>query len=118
MSSDPDDRHWAKRCEAAGLPSISHQPGRPVITPRARRSCAIPSTTIEAAEAAVKRNLSDQVNANRIGSLMLYHYPQRGAILIDHAVTFRVLPLRPEETILTLSWCTRMRSKRRRLRPA
>jgi len=53
----------------------------------------------------VRRNLSDQVGADRIGTLMLYHYPTTwNHVLIDHAVTFRVLPLGPEETAVTTKW--------------
>jgi Rieske 2Fe-2S family protein len=105
VESDPEMiAHWAK-CEAAGLPShfrISPDGQyRATRTPLLRDSV---SYTMNG-KAAVKRNLSDQVNADRIGSLMLYHYPTTwNHVLIDHAVTFRVLPLGPEETMLTTKW--------------
>ena len=54
---------------------------------------------------AVRRALSDKVSAERIGSLMLYHYPTTwNQVLIDHAVTFRVLPLSANETAVTTKW--------------
>ena len=54
---------------------------------------------------AVKKNLSDSVSADRIGTLMHYHYPTTwNHILIDHAVTFRVLPISATETAVTTKW--------------
>ncbi len=105
VESDPEMiAHWAK-CEAAGLPARFHiSPDgqyRATRTPLLRDSVSYTMT----GKAAVKRNLSDQVDADRIGSLMLYHYPTTwNHVLIDHAVTFRVLPLGPEETMLTTKW--------------
>ncbi|TIU10661.1 MAG: Rieske (2Fe-2S) protein, partial [Mesorhizobium sp.] len=54
---------------------------------------------------AVKKNLSDSVSTERIGSLLLYHYPTTwNHILGDHAVTFRVLPISATETAVTTKW--------------
>ncbi len=56
-------------------------------------------------EAAVKRPLSDLVTENKIGTLLLFHYPTTwNHVLGDHAVTFRVLPVSPTETMLTTKW--------------
>ena len=53
----------------------------------------------------MRRDLSDEVSAERIGSLMLYHYPTIwNHVLIDHAVTFRVLPISANETAVTTKW--------------
>jgi glycine betaine catabolism A len=53
----------------------------------------------------VRRDLSDEVSTERIGSLMLYHYPTIwNHVLIDHAVTFRVLPISANETAVTTKW--------------
>ena len=49
--------------------------------------------------------LSDNVNMDRIGSLLLYHYPTTwNHILSDHAITFRVIPLSATETAVTTKW--------------
>ena len=96
--------HWA-RLEAAGLPA------RFRIDPagqfRATRTPLLPdveSYTLTG-KPAVRRNLSDEVSAERIGSLMLYHYPTIwNHVLIDHAVTFRVLPISANETAVTTKW--------------
>ncbi len=54
---------------------------------------------------AVRKNLSDSVSAERMGSLMLFHYPTTwNHVLIDHATTFRVLPISANETALTTKW--------------
>ena len=54
---------------------------------------------------AVRRGLSDAVTADRIGALLLYHYPSTwNHVLGDHAVTFRVLPISANETALTTKW--------------
>ena len=54
---------------------------------------------------AVKRPLSDAFTAERIGALMLFNYPTTwNHVLIDHAVTFRVLPIGPNETAVTTKW--------------
>ena len=96
--------HWA-RLEATGLPA------RFRIDPagqfRATRTPLLPnveSYTLTG-KRAVRRNLSDEVSAERIGSLMLYHYPTSWShVLIDHAVTFRVLPISANETAVTTKW--------------
>lgn len=103
--SDPEMlEHWAK-CEAAGLPA------RFRIDPddqyRATRAPllrdAVSYTT--SGRPAVRRKLSDTVQADRIGTLMLYHYPTTwNHVLIDHAITFRVIPLSATETAVTTKW--------------
>jgi len=56
-------------------------------------------------DAAVRRPLSDAVKCDRIGTLLLYHYPTtRNHVLGDHAVTFRVLPHGVGETAVTTKW--------------
>ena len=53
---------------------------------------------------AVTKNLSAGAAADRIGTLMHYHYPTTwNHILIDHAVTFRVLPISATETAVRTS---------------
>ncbi len=103
--SDPEMvEHWEK-CEAAGLPARFRIDDagqfRATRAPLLRDAVSYTMT----GKPSVKRNLSDRVNADRIGTLMLYHYPATwNHVLIDHAVTFRVIPLGPEETAVTTKW--------------
>ncbi|OWJ64576.1 Rieske (2Fe-2S) protein [Inquilinus limosus] len=103
--SDPEMvAHWT-RCEAAGLPSRFRIDAagqyRATRAPLLRDAV---SYTLSG-RPAVKRRLSDAVTADRIGALMLYHYPTTwNHILGDHAVTFRVLPISATETQVTTKW--------------
>jgi Rieske 2Fe-2S family protein len=103
--SDPDMlAHWAK-CEAAGLPSrFRIDDGgqyRATRAPLLRDAVSYTST----GKRAVGRNLSDDVATDRIGTLLLYHYPTTwNHVLGDHAVTFRVLPISATETAVTTKW--------------
>ncbi len=55
--------------------------------------------------AAVRRPLSADVTADRIGTLLLFHYPTTwNHVLGDHAVSFRVLPVGPTQTQVTTKW--------------
>jgi Rieske 2Fe-2S family protein len=96
--------HWA-RCEAAGLPSRFRID--PAGQYRATRAPLVGDTVsyTMSGNAAVRRPLCDEVSADRIGTLMLFHYPTTwNHILRDHAVTFRVLPISATETALTTKW--------------
>jgi glycine betaine catabolism A len=54
---------------------------------------------------AVKKPLSSDVTVGNIGTMLLFHYPTTwNHMLGDHAITFRVLPLGPEETMVTTKW--------------
>ncbi len=103
--SDPEMvEHWEK-CEAAGLPARFRidEAGqfRATRAPLLRDAVSYTMT----GKPSVSRNLSDRVHADRIGTLMLYHYPATwNHVLIDHAVTFRVIPLSAEETAVTTKW--------------
>ena len=105
VDDDPEmQAHWAS-CEAAGLPARFRIDGagqyRATRAPLLRDAVSYTMT----GRPSVRRNLSDQVGAGRIGTLMLYHYPTTwNHVLIDHAVTFRVLPLGPEETAVATKW--------------
>lgn len=96
--------HWEK-CEAAGLPARFRIDAagqyRATRAPLLRDAVSYTMT----GRPAVRRNLSDAVAADRIGTLMLYHYPTTwNHVLGDHAVTFRVLPLSATETAVTTKW--------------
>lgn len=104
-ASDPAMmEHWA-RCEAAGLASrLQLDAGGQYRATRAPLLGDSVSYTLSG-EAAVRRPLSDVVTTSRIGALMLFHYPSTwNHVLVDHAVTFRVLPLSATETALTTKW--------------
>ena len=54
---------------------------------------------------AVKRRLSDDVTIDKIGTMLLFHYPATwNHMLGDHAISFRVLPISAEETAVTTTW--------------
>jgi Rieske 2Fe-2S family protein len=55
--------------------------------------------------AAVRRPLSDAVTEANTGTLLLFHYPSTwNHVLADHALSFRMLPISPSETMLTTKW--------------
>ena len=103
--SDPEMlAHW-QRCEAAGLPSRFRIDDagqyRATRAPLLRDAVSYTMT----GKRAVARNLSDSVATDRIGTLLLYHYPTTwNHVLGDHAVTFRVLPISAAETAVTTKW--------------
>jgi Rieske 2Fe-2S family protein len=96
--------HWTT-CEASGLPSrFRMDPGGQYRATRAPLLRDAVSYTMDGRRA-VSRNLSDDVSEERIGTLLLYHYPTTwNHVLGDSAVTFRVLPLGPGETMVTTRW--------------
>ncbi len=103
--NDPEiAAHWEK-CEAIGLPSafVMDERGqfRATRVPLLREAI---SYTISGRKA-VQMRLSDNVNMDRIGSLLLYHYPTTwNHVLSDHAITFRVMPISATETAVTTKW--------------
>ncbi len=105
VEDDPELlEHWA-RCEADGLPSrfVIDTAGQYRTTRAPLLPHAVSYTMT--GQRAVQRNLSDGVATDRIGTLMLYHYPTTwNHILGDHAVTFRVLPISATETAVTTKW--------------
>lgn len=100
----PIAAHWA-RCESAGLPS------RFLIAPDGQfRLARMPlkegaEAFTMSGKAAVARPLSDQHPRNDLGTLLLYHYPSTwNHVMGDHAISFRVLPIGPNQTELTTKW--------------
>lgn len=96
--------HW-RACESRGLESAFDMTedgqARLVRVPLLREA---ESYTMDGRRA-VARNLSDDVPGGTIGALLLFHYPTTwNHVLIDHAVTFRVLPLSATETQVTTRW--------------
>lgn len=104
--ADPDVlAHW-QRCEERGLPSqfLLTQGGQ-MRTVRVPLLDTAQSYTISGAPA-VAKSLSDGISAvANIGALIAFHYPSSwNHALIDHGITFRVLPLGPKRTQLTTKW--------------
>jgi Rieske 2Fe-2S family protein len=96
--------HWA-RCEAAGLPARfrADEAGQYRVTRAPLLRDAVSYTS--SGESAVRKGLSDGVSIDRIGALLLYHYPTTwNHVLGDHAITFRVLPISATETAVTTKW--------------
>ena len=92
-------------CEAKGLPAkfVMDEAGQ-FRTARAPLIGDAVSYTMNG-KAAVKRHLSDDVTPNKIGTLLLFHYPTTwNHVLVDHAVTFRVIPISANETAVTTKW--------------
>ncbi|OIN09235.1 Rieske (2Fe-2S) protein [Oceanisphaera psychrotolerans] len=95
--------HW-ERCEKAGLPS------RLVMDPNGRyRMTRIPlfknavSYTMNG-KPAVNGRL-DNTDEQNIGALLYFNYPSTwNHFLGDHALSFRILPLGPGETLVTTKW--------------
>jgi Rieske 2Fe-2S family protein len=96
--------HWEK-CEAIGLPSkFEIDPEGQYRTARMPLLRDAVSYTMSGRKA-VQMRLSDNVNMDRIGTLLLFHYPTTwNHVLSDHAVTFRVLPISATETAVTTKW--------------
>jgi glycine betaine catabolism A len=96
---------WEK-CEAMGLPArfrIDPATGQFRATRSQLLGDAVSYTM--SGRPAVARNLSDDVSAERIGALLLFHFPTTwNHVLIDHAVSFRLLPISATETALTTKW--------------
>ncbi|RYE60056.1 MAG: Rieske (2Fe-2S) protein, partial [Rhizobiaceae bacterium] len=96
--------HW-QRCEAANLPSTFN-----MSTDGQYRVARMP--LIEDAESytmngrpAVAKALSEDVTISHIGTMLMFHYPTTwNHMLVDHAISFRVIPIGPEETAVTTTW--------------
>ncbi|MGQ7248742.1 aromatic ring-hydroxylating oxygenase subunit alpha [Halomonas sp. V046] len=103
-AEDAELSSFWQRCEAAGLPS------RLLLGPRSQyRLTRIPlagktsSYTMDG-RPAVSRRL-DASGVDNIGALLYYHYPSTwNHVLGDHALSFRLLPLGPAETLVTTKW--------------
>ncbi|WP_434705621.1 aromatic ring-hydroxylating dioxygenase subunit alpha [Pseudomonas sp. Z1-12] len=101
---DPElTAHW-NRCETAGMPS------RLVMDPNGRfRMTRIPlsagavSYTMDGRPAVAGR--LDKSGEPDIGALLYFNYPSTwNHFLGDHALSFRVLPIGPGETLVTTKW--------------
>jgi Rieske 2Fe-2S family protein len=92
------------RCEAAGAPAQFHlsDDGQFRVARMPLQERAV-SYTMDGREA-VERALG-HVAPRDAGTLMTFHYPGMWShFLPDHALTFRVMPVGPQETEVTTTW--------------
>lgn len=95
--------HW-DRCEAAGLPSrmVMDEAGQFRMT-RIPLSTGAVSYTMDGKPAVAGR--LDRSGEENIGALLYFNYPSTwNHFLGDHALSFRVLPQGPNETLVTTKW--------------
>jgi glycine betaine catabolism A len=93
--------HW----ESIGLPSKFHlSDNGQYRTSRMPLVEGAVSFTMDG-KAAVRRPLIDTIAEPDLGTLLLFHYPSTwNHVLADHAISFRLLPIGPTETLLTTKW--------------
>ena len=101
---DPElTAHW-NRCETAGMPSklVMDPNGRFRMT-RIPLSAGAVSYTMDGKPAVAGR--LDKSGESDIGALLYFNYPSTwNHFLGDHALSFRVLPIGPGETLVTTKW--------------
>ncbi|QPI65966.1 aromatic ring-hydroxylating oxygenase subunit alpha [Vreelandella venusta] len=101
---DPELLAFWDRCESAGLPSrlkmdVNGQ-FRMTRIPLTERAV---SYTMDGKPAVAKR--LDKSGLDNIGALLYFYYPSTwNHFLGDHALSFRVLPIGPDETLVTTKW--------------
>lgn len=106
VMEDPEINALWSNCETIGLPAKFNisEDGRYRVTriPLLRDA----ESYTMSGKPAVKKPLSDQVTGNtNIGAMLLFNYPTTwNHLMKDHAISFRVLPIGPEETLVTTKW--------------
>lgn len=105
--ADVDDQEltdfW-ERCETAGLPSrlLMAMDGQYRFTRIPLASHAL-SYTMDGRPAVSKR--LDDTGLDNVGALLYFHYPSTwNHFLGDHALSFRLLPHGPAQTLVTTKW--------------
>ena len=106
VMEDPEINQLWKNCASVGLPAQFNmsEDGRYRITRIPLLRDAVSYTM--SGKAAVKKPLSDQVaGGTNIGAMLLFNYPSTwNHLMADHAISFRVLPISAEETLVTTKW--------------
>ncbi|MEL4375622.1 aromatic ring-hydroxylating oxygenase subunit alpha [Brucella cytisi] len=106
VMEDPEINQLWKNCASVGLPAEFNmsEDGRYRITRIPLLRDAVSYTM--SGKAAVKKPLSDQVAGNtNIGAMLMFNYPSTwNHLMADHAISFRVLPISAEETLVTTKW--------------
>ncbi|ENQ85842.1 aromatic ring-hydroxylating oxygenase subunit alpha [Brucella melitensis] len=106
VMEDPEINQLWKSCASIGLPARFNisEGGRYRITRIPLLRDAVSYTM--SGKAAVKKSLSDKVaGSTNIGAMLLFNYPSTwNHLMADHAISFRVLPISAEETLVTTKW--------------
>ncbi|WP_273726579.1 aromatic ring-hydroxylating dioxygenase subunit alpha [Brucella gallinifaecis] len=106
VMEDPEINQLWKNCASIGLPAEfkMSEDGRYRITRIPLLRDAVSYTM--SGKPAVKKPLSNQVSGNtNIGAMLLFNYPSTwNHLMVDHAISFRVLPINAEETMVTTKW--------------
>ncbi|WP_139976275.1 MULTISPECIES: aromatic ring-hydroxylating oxygenase subunit alpha [Brucella/Ochrobactrum group] len=106
VMEDPEINQLWKNCASVGLPAEfkMSEDGRYRITRIPLLRDAVSYTM--SGKAAVKKPLSPQLAGNtNIGAMLLFNYPSTwNHLMADHAISFRVLPISAEETLVTTKW--------------
>lgn len=106
VMEDPEINQLWKSCASIGLPARFNisEDGRYRITRIPLLRDAVSYTM--SGKAAVKKSLSDKVaGSTNIGAMLLCNYPSTwNHLMADHAISFRVLPISAEETLVTTKW--------------
>ena len=106
VMEDPEINQLWKNCASVGLPAQFHmsEDGRYRITRIPLLRDAVSYTM--SGKAAVKKPLGEQVaGSTNIGAMLLFNYPSTwNHLMADHAISFRILPLSAEETLVTTKW--------------
>ncbi|MFQ0812851.1 Rieske (2Fe-2S) protein [Brucella anthropi] len=106
VMEDPEINQLWKNCASVGLPAEFNmsEDGRYRITRIPLLRDAVSYTM--SGKAAVRKPLSDQVaGSTNIGAMLLFNYPSTwNHLMADHAISFRVLPISAEETLVTTKW--------------
>ncbi|SCD23673.1 aromatic ring-hydroxylating oxygenase subunit alpha [Brucella inopinata] len=106
VMEDPEINQLWKSCAIIGLPARFNmsEDGRYRITRIPLLRDAVSYTM--SGKAAVKKPLSDKVaGSTNIGAMLLFNYPSTwNHLMADHAISFRVLPISAEETLVTTKW--------------
>ncbi|OMH36262.1 aromatic ring-hydroxylating dioxygenase subunit alpha [Motiliproteus sp. MSK22-1] len=103
-NEDPELIELWERCEAAGLPSRMHmdENGQYRMTRIPLFNNSV-SYTMDGKPAVNSR--LDNTDEQNIGALLYFNYPSTwNHFLGDHALSFRILPLGPGETLVTTKW--------------
>ncbi|MBC2885965.1 aromatic ring-hydroxylating dioxygenase subunit alpha [Ochrobactrum sp. CM-21-5] len=106
IMEDPEINQLWKNCASIGVPAQFNmsEDGRSRITRIPLLRDAVSYTM--SGKPAVKKSLSDQVaGSTNIGAMLLFNYPSTwNHLMVDHAISFRVLPISAEETQVTTKW--------------
>ncbi|ERT97629.1 hypothetical protein P041_01643 [Brucella sp. 04-5288] len=106
VMEDPEINQLWKSCASIGLPARFNisEDGRYRITRIPLLRDAVSYTM--SGKAAVKKSLSDKVaGSTNIGAMLLFNYPSTwNHLMADHVISFRVLPISAEETLVTTKW--------------